>query len=91
MKAAKKPTVVARLREVTSFNDWVRKYASEQKLALLDLEKILRISEVDRRLDADFDGGDGLHLNAKAYPQLDKIVVATLEKVDWSHRNKLEE
>lgn len=83
-----KPTVEARLRDLTAFNDWVRKYASEQKLALLDLEEALRISESDRRLRPDFDGGDGLHLNAEAYIQLDKIVMPTLEKVDWNRVRK---
>ena len=80
-----KPTVEARLRDLAAFNDWIRKYALEQNLPILDLEKTLRISETDRRLREDFDGGDGLHLNSNAYAKLDQIVIPTLEKVYWNH------
>jgi hypothetical protein len=78
-----RPTVEARLRDLTAYNDWLRKYALEEKVALLDLEKALRISESDPRLRPDFDGGDGLHLNAKAYAVLDQVIMPALEKVDW--------
>jgi lysophospholipase L1-like esterase len=75
-----KPGVEARLSGLTAYNDWVRTYTAEQKLAVLDLEKALRISESDRRLKPDLDGGDGLHLNAQAYAVLDQIVMPALEQ-----------
>ena len=78
-----RPSVETRLRDLTAYNDWVRKYAAEQKLALLDLEKALRISKPDSRLRADFDAGDGLHLNAKAYAVLDQVAIKALEEVSW--------
>jgi len=73
-----KSTVEARLRELTAFNDWIRKYALEQNLQVLDLEKALRVSGTDRHLKVDLDGGDGLHLNQKAYSILDQIILPTL-------------
>jgi len=79
-----RPTVEARLRDLTAYNDWLKKYSLEQNLEIVDLEKALRISDTDRRLRADFDGGDGLHLNSNAYAKLDQIVMPTLEKVDWN-------
>jgi len=75
-----KPTVEVRLRDLTAFNDWIRRYALEQKLQLLDLEKALRVSESDRHLRVDLDGGDGLHLNQEAYALLDQIVLPTLDQ-----------
>ena len=75
-----KPQTEARLKGLTAYNDWVRTYAAEQKLAVLDLEKALRISESDRRLRPDLDGGDGLHLNAQAYAVLDQSVIPALEQ-----------
>ena len=75
-----RPRVEARLRDLIAYNDWVRKYAAEQKLAVLDLEKALRISESDRRLRPDFDVGDGLHINAQAYALLDQIVIPALDQ-----------
>ena len=75
-----KPTVEARLRDLTAFNDWIRNYALEQNLQVLDLEKALRVSESDRHLRVDLDGGDGLHLNQEAYALLDQIVLPTLDQ-----------
>jgi lysophospholipase L1-like esterase len=83
-----KPTVEARLRDLAAFNDWIRKYALEQNLPILDLEKALRISETDRRLRDDFDGGDGLHLNQNAYSLLDQTMLITLERINWFQKGK---
>jgi len=73
-----RPTVEARLKDLTTFNDWIRKYALEQNLQILDLERALRVSEIDRHLRADLDEGDGLHLNQKAYSILDQTILPTL-------------
>jgi len=75
-----RPGVDARLGGLTAYNDWVRKYAAENKLTVLDLEKVLRISESDRRLRPDVDSGDGLHLNGQAYGLLDQIVISALDQ-----------
>lgn len=65
---------------VAEFNDWIRKYADEKGLAVLDLEGTLRRSDLDRRLKPELTSGDGMHLNRDAYSLLDKIVVPTVMK-----------
>ncbi len=67
-----------RLESIWAYNDWVRTYAAENHLKLLDLEKALRISETNRSLRPEFTSGDGLHLNGDAYKILDRIVLPSL-------------
>jgi hypothetical protein len=69
-----------RLESLLQYNDWIKVYAKQEGLTVLDLEATLRISETDRRLRADLHSGDGLHLNAQAYGMLDKIVIPTLDQ-----------
>jgi hypothetical protein len=59
--------VPGRIESIWKFNDWLREYAKEKKIALLDLEKALSISASDRHLAPRLDSGDGLHLNREAY------------------------
>jgi hypothetical protein len=73
---------------VAEFNDWVRKYADEKGLAVLDLEGTLRRSEADRRLKPELTSGDGMHLNQDAYSLLDKIVVPTVIKSTAMHQDQ---
>ncbi len=67
-----RPAVLERLAGILEFNDWIRSYAHEQELALLDLERSLRGSDEDRSLRPDLHSGDGLHLNRNAYSILDR-------------------
>ncbi len=75
-----RPLSTARLHAILQFNDWIKSYAGEEGLAVLDLEAPLRTSAEDRSLRLDLHKGDGLHLNANAYALLDQIVVPSLEK-----------
>jgi hypothetical protein len=47
-------------------------------LAVFDLESVLRQNESNRHLKGKFARRDGLHLNARAWRELDKIVIPTL-------------
>ncbi len=75
-----KANTSARLESLLRYNDWIKVYAKQEGLTVLDLEAPLRVSETDRRLRADLHSGDGLHLNAQAYGLLDKIVIPTLDQ-----------
>ena len=68
---------------ILEYNDWIKAYALENNLVVLDLETPLRISERERFLRDDLTKGDGLHLNTKAYRILDGIVCPTLDRVNW--------
>jgi len=75
-----KANTSALLESLLQYNDWIKVYAKQEGLTVLDLEAPLRVSETDRRLRADLHSGDGLHLNAQAYGLLDKIVIPTLDQ-----------
>jgi hypothetical protein len=64
---------------IAAFNDWLREIAKDRGLALLDLERALRVSDEDRLLKAGLDNGDGLHLRPSTYrAYLDHLVVPAL-------------
>ena len=67
-----------RLRYISEYNDWIRRYSKEESLPLLDLERVLRRSDTDRRLRSNLTSGDGVHLNKEAYSLLDNIVLPAL-------------
>jgi hypothetical protein len=69
--------------EIIVFNDWIRQYAMNEGLAVLDLESALRQNESNRHLKSKFTRRGGLHLNARAYRELDKIVIPTLMNTSW--------
>lgn len=52
---------------IWAFNDWLRNFADEEKIEILDLEKALRISASNRHLAPGLDTGDGLHLQRDTY------------------------
>ena len=66
------------MESIREFNDWIREYAKEENIALLDLEAALRRDETGRFLREDLTSGDGLHLNTKAYDILDTLLRETL-------------
>ena len=76
-----KVPVDERLPYLLEYNDWVRAYASQEGLAILDLEVALRTSMEDRRLRTDLSAEDGLHLNEEAYRILDRLVVDSAGKL----------
>jgi hypothetical protein len=63
-----------------SYNDWIKEYAGERGLAVLDLESAVRYSETNRFLKQNLAKVDGLHVNSLAYKSLDEIVIPALEK-----------
>jgi hypothetical protein len=69
-----------RIETIWAFNDWIRRYAAQEHLPLLDLEAALRTDETSRFLNGDFTSGDGLHLNKKAYDILDRVMLDTINK-----------
>lgn len=68
----------ARQQALMVYNDWLREYAKQNNVLILDLEKPLRISKSNRYLDPKYTT-DGLHINKEGYKQLDKIVIQSLE------------
>ena len=67
-----------RFRSICAYNDWLRMFAVQRGLAVLDLEAALRRSEKDRHLRSDLARLDGLHLKPPAYSLLDRIVLPTI-------------
>jgi GDSL-like Lipase/Acylhydrolase family len=63
------------------YNEWVRLYAAQHGLKVLDLEAALRNEEAGRYLRDEFATADGSHLNAAAYALLDDV----LQKVVGVH------
>ena len=74
-----------RNRSILAYNDWIRSYAEENGLTVLDLESAVRYSQENRYLRENFARLDGLHLNSTAYKSLDEIVISTLKKVAWGN------
>ena len=75
-----RPTTATQLEGIFRYNDWIKEYAAQEGLVVLDLEAHLRTSQADRSLRVDLHSGDGLHLNSKAYELLDAVVVPTLDR-----------
>jgi hypothetical protein len=63
---------------LSQFNEWVRDYAARQGLPVLDLDAALREGGPGSFLRDDYTSGDGSHLNATAYAQLDRTLLAEL-------------
>jgi hypothetical protein len=64
-----------------AFNDWLREFARERGLVLLDLEQALRADDRDRYLQDALTSGDGSHLNRQAYEILDRLLLQSLSTV----------
>jgi hypothetical protein len=61
-----------------AYNHWLRGFAREQHIPLLDLEAAVRSGAEDSYLRDDFTSGDGTHLNASAYAVLDQSLRTAL-------------
>lgn len=70
-----------RLPYLLEYNDWIRTYADQEGLAILDLEAAVRTNSQERRLRSDLADEDGLHLNENAYRILDRLVVDSAEQL----------
>jgi len=69
-----------RLEQILAYNDWVREYAGQERIQLLDLEAAVRTNDTERLLDEALTSGDGLHLNRAAYARLDRLLKSLLEQ-----------
>jgi hypothetical protein len=67
------------LENILRFNDWVKEYAMNDRLALMDIENAVRVSKNDRILKKEISQKDGLHLTREAYERyLNPLVVPVL-------------
>jgi lysophospholipase L1-like esterase len=69
-----------RLEGIIDYNDWVKDYSEKNGIPVLNFEDGLHVSNSIRYLNPEY-STDGLHLNKKAYTQLDRITMQTLEKI----------
>ena len=60
------------------YNRWLREYARQQRIPVLDLEAAMSREEGGRYLQDRYDVGDGTHLNAAAYAVLDRTLRVAL-------------
>jgi GDSL-like Lipase/Acylhydrolase family len=67
-------------QSLVQYNEWVRQYAEQHGLGLLDLEAALRTDASTRYLRDEFAASDGSHLNAAAYRVLDNTLRAALSE-----------
>jgi len=67
-----------KMEGIRRYNDWIREYARQQHLVVVDLEAVLREDPDQRFLREEFTSGDGSHLNRKAYDLLDRMLLETL-------------
>jgi len=70
-RSLKSPGKIESIRE---FNDWVREYAANEKMPLVDLEAALWTDEKNRFLKDEY-STDGTHLKRNAYDVLDKLLL----------------
>ncbi|MBN2284804.1 MAG: hypothetical protein JXI43_00040 [Tissierellales bacterium] len=69
------------LENILKFNDWVKQYAENNNLAMLDIEGAVRISQNNRMLRKEISQTDGLHLTREAYESyLNPIMIPVLLK-----------
>jgi hypothetical protein len=78
------PLAHKRNASICAYNDWIKKFAAKEGLAVLDMEAAVRYSEENRFLREDFAKIDGLHINSMAYESLDRIVIPALKKAGGS-------
>ncbi len=70
-----------KIDSITEYNEWVRDFSKKNGIKVLDLERILRVSDSNRYLKPKYDRGDFTHLNDKAYLVLDDFMVNFLNKM----------
>lgn len=70
-----------KIDQLTEYNNWLRSFASDNNIVVLDFEKALRISDDNRYLNPKYDRGDYTHLNSEAYNVLDDVAEDFLAKI----------
>jgi hypothetical protein len=68
-----------KFESILKYNDFIRQYAQKKRLEVLDLEKVLSVSPINRHLKDEYAQYDGYHLVQSAYDrQLDKMALSVL-------------
>jgi hypothetical protein len=67
------------------FNRWLREFAGEAGIPVLDLEAALGAAPDDRFLREEYAAGDGAHLNLRAYAILDRALHTLLRGIEPGH------
>jgi hypothetical protein len=73
------------IENIRAFNDWIREYAAQERIVLLDLESVLRTDAVDRFLKDEL-STDGSHLNRNAYDILDRNLADLARNTSFVYR-----
>jgi hypothetical protein len=63
---------------VNRFNKFVRAFAVENGIKLLDLAEALQVSDTNRHLSREYAQADGLHLTGEAYARLDSWLISLI-------------
>lgn len=64
------------------YNEWIREFAIQRGLKVLDLEAALRLDDSDKYLREEFAAADGSHLNLAAYAVLDETLRKLLSETN---------
>ncbi len=75
---ARAAQVPGKQESLLEYNRWIRTYAQEQHIPVLDLEAVLHDESDGRYLKEQFAQPDGTHLNSRAYAVLDHVLRTTL-------------
>jgi hypothetical protein len=77
-----------KLQSLRQFNDWIREFAAQSEIVVLDLDSALRVPDGGGYLRDDFTSGDGSHLNTAAYAVLDQELKIMLKgtTASWQMR-----
>ncbi len=66
-----------RLQSILLYNDFIKDFAAKENIYVVDLEKAVRVSNLDRHLSNEWAQEDGLHLVQRAYDErLDPLILA---------------
>jgi lysophospholipase L1-like esterase len=69
----------SKYEQVLAFNEWLRSLGAELSVPVFDLEPIVRSNDADHHMRAEYDAGDGTHLNGVAYEHLDRALLDFLD------------
>ena len=62
----------SKLTSLTAFNNWMSDYGRRAGVPVFDAASFLGYGSEEGWLRADYDAGDGVHLNSRAYAELDR-------------------
>jgi hypothetical protein len=74
-RAAQEP---GKQESLLRYNEWIREFAGQHRIEVLDLESALRSNDLGKYLREEFASTDGSHLNPAAYAVLDETLQTLL-------------